>query len=42
LALYKGDCQNRKRREHRLALSLVFYGYWDVRFLPLLVASILV
>lgn len=23
-------------------LSLVFYGYWDVRFLPLLVASILV
>src|SRR5436853_6813492 len=25
-----------------IALSLVFYGYWDVRFLPLLVGSILI
>jgi D-alanyl-lipoteichoic acid acyltransferase DltB (MBOAT superfamily) len=25
-----------------ILLSLVFYGYWDVRFVPLLVASILV
>jgi alginate O-acetyltransferase complex protein AlgI len=25
-----------------VALSLVFYGYWDVRFVPLLAASILV
>src|SRR5207248_2818202 len=25
-----------------IALSLVFYGYWDVRFVPLLVLSILI
>src|SRR3954463_14169820 len=25
-----------------ILLSLIFYGYWDVRFLPLLVGSILV
>jgi D-alanyl-lipoteichoic acid acyltransferase DltB (MBOAT superfamily) len=25
-----------------IALSLVFYGYWDVRFLPLMIASIMV
>ena len=25
-----------------IALSLVFYGYWDVRFLPLMIGSILV
>src|ERR1044071_266321 len=24
-----------------ILLSLVFYGYWDVRFLPLLVGSVL-
>jgi biotin transporter BioY len=24
-----------------LALSVLFYGYWDVRFVPLLAASIL-
>src|SRR3954451_12579041 len=25
-----------------IALSLIFYGYWDVRFLPMLVGSILI
>src|SRR5437870_13137857 len=25
-----------------ILLSLIFYGYWDVRFLPLLVGSILI
>src|SRR5437879_893399 len=24
-----------------IALSLVFYGYWDVRFLPIMIGSIL-
>ncbi|MGB9368875.1 MAG: MBOAT family O-acyltransferase [Xanthobacteraceae bacterium] len=36
------DPYPRARMPVLLALSLVFYGYWDVRFLPLLVASILV
>ena len=36
------DPYPRARMPVVLALSLVFYGYWDVRFLPLLVASILV
>src|SRR5438270_4692007 len=25
-----------------ILLSLIFYGYWDVRFLPLLIGSILI
>ena len=36
------DPYPRARMPVLLALSLVFYGYWDVRFLPLLIASILV
>ena len=36
------DPYPRPRMPVLLALSLVFYGYWDVRFLPLLIASILV
>ena len=35
------DPYPRARMPVLLALSLVFYGYWDVRFLPLMVASIL-
>jgi len=36
------DPHPRLRMPVVIALSLVFYAYWDVRFLPLLVASILV
>jgi|tagenome__1003787_1003787.scaffolds.fasta_scaffold20883453_2 alginate O-acetyltransferase complex protein AlgI len=36
------DPYPRLRMPVLIALSLVFYGYWDVRFLPLLIASILV
>lgn len=36
------DPYPRARMPVLLALSLVFYGYWDVRFLPLLIVSILV
>jgi len=36
------DPYPRARMPVLLALSLVFYGYWDVRFLPLLIGSILV
>jgi D-alanyl-lipoteichoic acid acyltransferase DltB (MBOAT superfamily) len=36
------DPYPRARMPVVLALSLVFYGYWDVRFVPLLIASILV
>jgi D-alanyl-lipoteichoic acid acyltransferase DltB (MBOAT superfamily) len=36
------DPHPRLRMPVLIALSLVFYAYWDVRFLPLLVASILV
>src|SRR5690349_23564723 len=32
----------RFRLQALLALSLIFYGYWDWRFVPLIVASILV
>jgi D-alanyl-lipoteichoic acid acyltransferase DltB (MBOAT superfamily) len=32
----------RLRLQVLLALSIVFYGYWDWRFVPLIVASILV
>ncbi|MEJ0078911.1 MAG: MBOAT family O-acyltransferase [Alphaproteobacteria bacterium] len=32
----------RARMPVLIALSLVFYGYWDVRFVPLLVLSILI
>src|SRR5215212_2407275 len=35
------DPYPRLRMPVLIALSLVFYGYWDVRFLPLLIASIL-
>jgi alginate O-acetyltransferase complex protein AlgI len=35
------DPHARLRMPVLILLSLVFYGYWDVRFLPLLVASIL-
>src|SRR5687768_16319855 len=35
------DPHPRLRMPVLLALSLVFYGYWDVRFVPLLVGSIL-
>lgn len=35
------DPHPRLRMPVLILLSLVFYGYWDVRFLPLLVASIL-
>jgi hypothetical protein len=36
------DSYPRARMPVLLALSLVFYGYWDVRFLPMLVGSILI
>jgi alginate O-acetyltransferase complex protein AlgI len=36
------DPYPRLRMPVLIALSLVFYGYWDVRFLPLLVGSILI
>ncbi len=36
------DPHPRLRMPVLIALSLVFYGYWDVRFLPLLVGSILI
>ena len=36
------DPHPRLRMPVLIALSLVFYAYWDVRFLPLLVASVLV
>ena len=36
------DPYPRARMPVLIALSLVFYAYWDVRFLPLLVASILI
>jgi alginate O-acetyltransferase complex protein AlgI len=35
------DASERWRTWALILLSLVFYGYWDVRFLPLMVASIL-
>jgi alginate O-acetyltransferase complex protein AlgI len=36
------DPYPRLRMPVLIALSLVFYGYWDVRFLPLLIGSILI
>lgn len=36
------DPHPRLRMPVLIALSLVFYGYWDVRFLPLMIGSILV
>jgi hypothetical protein len=36
------DPHPRLRMPVLILLSLVFYGYWDVRFLPLLVGSILI
>ena len=43
LAVYRlADPYPRARMPVLIALSFVFYGYWDVRFLPLLVLSILI
>jgi len=36
------DPYPRARMPVLIALSLIFYGYWDVRFVPLLVLSILI
>src|SRR2546423_3567237 len=36
------DPYPRLRMPVLILLSLIFYGYWDVRFLPLLVGSILI
>jgi D-alanyl-lipoteichoic acid acyltransferase DltB (MBOAT superfamily) len=36
------DPHPRARMPVLIALSLIFYGYWDVRFVPLLVLSILI
>src|SRR5205085_1922032 len=36
------DPYPRLRMPALILLSLIFYGYWDVRFLPLLVGSILI
>ncbi len=42
LIIYRlADPYPRARMPVLIALSLVFYGYWDVRFLPLLIVSIL-
>ena len=43
LVVYRlADPYPRARMPVLIALSFVFYGYWDVRFLPLLVLSILI
>lgn len=43
LALYYALAHSRTARKWLLILaSLVFYGYWDVRFIPLLVGSVCV
>src|SRR5206468_8615270 len=36
------DPYPRLRMPALILLSLIFYGYWDVRFLPLLIGSILI
>ncbi len=42
LIYWFADKSDRWRTWILIALSVVFYGYWDVRFVPLLVGSILV
>jgi alginate O-acetyltransferase complex protein AlgI len=42
LVYWFADKSSRWRTWALILLSLVFYGYWDVRFVPLLVGSILV
>src|SRR3954465_6262094 len=42
IAYALADPYPRARMPVLIALSLVFYGYWDVRFVPLLVLSILI
>src|SRR5919205_2814009 len=43
LLVYRfADPYPRARMPVLIGLSFVFYGYWDVRFLPLLVGSILI
>src|SRR4051795_705765 len=42
IAYALADPHPRARMPVLIALSLIFYGYWDVRFVPLLVLSILI
>ena len=43
IAVYRfADRYPRLRMPVLILLSLIFYGYWDVRFLPLLIGSILI
>src|SRR3954465_15895699 len=42
IAYALADPYPRARMPVLIALSLIFYGYWDVRFVPLLVLSILI
>ncbi|MGH6768103.1 MAG: MBOAT family O-acyltransferase [Xanthobacteraceae bacterium] len=42
LIYWFADRSDRARNWTLIALSLAFYGYWDVRLLPLMIASILV